>query len=121
MSSGTILIIAAAISSIIGIKKPIFGGISGAILAPILHLLFSDFNLVTFIIYIPVGFLFGYGFAFVASLLYSGSKGKPQSSGPSVIGQSGGHRFSEHTGGIILSDEEREGIKPPKGKPRPKK
>lgn len=117
MSSATILIIAAAISSILGIKKPIFGGFSGAILSPAIHLLYATFNTITFIILIPVGFLFGFGFAFVASLLFSGSKGKSRR-GPSFIGQSGGHGFSEHTGGIILSDEEREGIKTPKGKPR---
>ena len=118
MSASTIVIIAAGISCLIGIKKPLFGAIAGAILAPILHLLFATFNLITFIVLVPVGFLSGFAFSFVASLIYSGFRGKPQTTGVSIIGQSGGHGFSEHTGGIILSDEEKEGINPPKGKPK---
>ena len=121
MGTSTIVIIAAGISCLIGIKKPLIGGVAGAIICPVLHLLFSKFNMITFIVLFPFGFFSGYAFAFVASLIYSGFRGKPQTTGPSYIGQSGGHRFSEHTGGIILSDEEREAIKPSKGNPKPRR
>ena len=117
MSTTTILIISAAIACIAGAKRPLFGAIAGAVAAPLLHVILSDFHLMTFLVLIPVGFLIGYAFAFVFSLLYSGFKGK-QRTGPSFIGGGGQGGWGRSTGGIVLSDEEKEGIKPPRGKPR---
>jgi len=116
--SSNVLLITIFLASLIGIKKPLYGGIAGAIIAPIVFGILAPFNLLYFLIYIPVGFILSLGCAFVVSLIYSGSRGK-QHTGPSMIGQSGGHGYSEHTGGIILSDEEREGIRASKG-PRKK-
>lgn len=111
--SSTILIITIFFACIIGIKKPLYGGIAGAIIAPIMFCILAPFNLIYFLVYIFTGFVLSLGCSFVVSLIFSGTRGK-QHTGPSMIGQSGGHGYSEHTGGIILSDEEREGIGPPK-------
>ena len=99
------------ISSIFGIKRPIFSAIAGAIMLPFLYYFFGPGNIVTILILIFVGFGLGYLGGLVLSIFFSGFKGKSHNTGPSYMGGFGGGRGGAPPGGIILSDEERKGIK----------
>jgi len=94
------------ISSVFGIKKPIFSAIAGIIVLPLLYYFFGSGNIITYIVLVFIGFGLGYLGGFVLSVLFSGMKGKGHNTGPSYMGRGGAP-----PGGIILSDEERERIK----------
>ena len=106
-----VVVFGTLISSIFGIKKPIFSGIAGAITLPLLYYFFGPGNIATILILIFIGLILGYLGGFVLSIFFSGFKGKGHNTGPSYMGGFGGGRGGAPPGGIILSDEERKRIK----------
>ena len=102
---GDILVVIFVVSILVGIKKPILGGVAGIILAPLIYYFFHDFNLYVFIFLFPIGFLLGWLFGFLANWFFSGFRGGKHNEGPSfVTGRFGGSQ----RGGIVLTDEEKE-------------
>ena len=99
-------------AGIIGLKKKIYGTIAGCILTIILYFYLNTFELISFLVTLIVGFAASFLGAYLISWFFSAFKGGRQSKGPSYIGGGSGKGWGQHTGGIIYSDEEREGMKP---------
>lgn len=106
-----IVVFGTLISSVFGIKKPIFSAIAGIMILPLLYYFFGSGNIITYTILIFIGFGLGYLGGFVLSVFISAAKGKGHNTGPSYMGGFGGGRGGAPPGGIILSDEERERLK----------
>ena len=101
----SIFLISFVVSGIIGLKKPILGAISGWVLTIILFFILYEFELMKFIIVLVFGCLASFAGGYFIPWFFSGFKGGKHNTGKG---------WGEHTGGIILSDEERKNIK--KGK-----
>jgi energy-coupling factor transporter transmembrane protein EcfT len=98
-----ILVVIFVVSILVGIKRPILGALAGMILAPLIFYFFHDFNLYILIFLVPVGFVLGWIFAFLANWLFSGFRGGKHNEGPSYTkGLFGGSQ----SGGIVRTDEE---------------
>ncbi len=110
----TIFIIVFIVSGVIGLKKPIVGAICGCVLTIALLFALHDFELIKFAIVLLFGFLASFAGGYLIPWFFSGFKGGKHNTGPSYIGGGSGEGWGEHTGGIILSDQERKDIKPEK-------
>jgi len=98
------------ISGLLGKKKPIYGGFSGLIIAPLIHYFFHSFRLPLFIALFPIGFLFGWGVGALSNWFFSGFRGGKHNTGPSfssLTGRPGGTQ----RGGIVFTDEEMKNAK----------
>lgn len=106
-----VIVFGTLIASVLGVKRPLFSAVAGAIILPLLHYLFAPFNGIALLVLVPIGYVLGFLSGFAVNILFSGLKGKSHSSGPSYMGGFGGGRGGAPPGGIILSDDERKGIK----------
>lgn len=94
------------VSGLLGVSKPKYGAIAGAIIAPLAYYLSHSFNWIIFIILFPAGLLAGFIFGSLSNWFFSGFRGGRHSTGPTykgITGRAGGTQ----RGGIILTDEER--------------
>ena len=65
-------VIVCVLSAIAGIKKPIYGGLAGFLLSPLIYVIFYKFDLFIFSILFPAGFIIGiFGASIVNGLLFS--------------------------------------------------
>ena len=98
------VILFAVISCLAGVKRPLFGGLAGAISAPVLSFVFSPFDLPTVLVLIPFGFGFGLLLGRVSWWIFYGSDSNQQDTKPYVmpITRGGGGQRGE----IIYTDEE---------------
>jgi len=91
------------VSAIAGIKKPIYGGLAGATLSPIVYLLFYEFDSFLFAIIIPIGFAIGISLGGALNFLFSAvlhdENRRPYYTSMHVTGSSMGS-------GIVYTDEE---------------
>lgn len=95
-------------SAIAGIKKPIYGGLTGAILSPIVHLLFYKFDLTIFFILFPVGFAIGTTMAGITNWFFCGAMDdKNRKPYYTSIHMPGGNTGS----GIVYTEEEEKNAK----------
>ena len=109
----SIFIIVVVISFLFGFRKPIVGCIAGAIATAISYYLFiEDFDSLIFFIVTAVGLVFSLIVAYFSSWFFSGFRGGSHHTGPSMIGGFGKGQTAHRGSGIILSDEEREGMRP---------
>lgn len=100
-----IFILVIVVSGIIGIRKAIYGGYSGIIVAPLTHYLFHSFSLYLFISLFPIGFFAGWVIGILSNWLFSGFRGGKHNVGPSYISMTGRAGGSQR-GGIVYTDEE---------------
>lgn len=99
----------ALISGIAGMKKPIYGGLAGLISAPVLSMIFSPFDLPTFLILMPFGFGLGLVCGRVSWWIFHGfdrDRQKTKTHVMPITGAGGGQR-----GCIIYTDEEEKNAK----------
>ena len=98
------VIIFVFISCLTGIKRPLYGGIAGAISAPVMSLIFSPFDLPTVLVLAAFGFGFGLICGKVSWWIFHGSDSHQQKTKPYVmpITRAGGGQRGE----IIYTDEE---------------
>jgi hypothetical protein len=97
------IIAVCVISGIVGAKKPMFGGLAGLILSPLIHLIFYKFDSTIFLYLCPIGLVIGLCSGGIVNWLFFGGTSdinrkpyyNPMSTGK---GSSGG--------GIIYTDEE---------------
>jgi hypothetical protein len=109
----SIFVVVVVVSFIFGYRKPLYGCIAGTIAAAIAYYLFIEsFDLIIFFVVIVVGLLLSLLVAYFSSWFFSGFRGGKPQSGPSIIGGFGKGQTAHRGSGIILSDEEREGMKP---------
>ena len=109
----SIFVIVVAMSFLFGVRKPIVGCIAGTIATAISYYLFiEDFDLLIFFIFTAVGLVLSLLVAYFSSWFFSGFRGGSRHTGPSIIGGFGKGQTAHRGSGIILSDEEREGMKP---------
>jgi uncharacterized protein YqgC (DUF456 family) len=109
----SIFVIVVAISFLFGVRKPIIGCIAGTIATAISYYLFiENFDLLIFFIVTAVGLVLSLLVAYFSSWFFSGFRGGRRHTGPSIIGGFGQGQTAHRGSGIILSDEEREGMKP---------
>ena len=109
----SIFVIVFAVSFLFGARKPLYGCIAGTIAAGISYYLFiENFDLLIFFIVIAVGLLLSLIVAYFSSWFFSGFRGGRHHTGPSMMGGFGKGETAHRSAGIILSDEEREGMKP---------
>ena len=54
-----LIIAVCVVSGIVGVKKPIYGGLTGLILSPLAHVLFYKFSSLIFCLLFPIGFAIG--------------------------------------------------------------
>ena len=109
----SIFVIVVVVSFLFGCRKPLYGCIAGAIAAAISYYLFiENFDLLIFFVVIAVGLLLSLLLAHFSSWFFSGFRGGRSHSGPSIIGGFGKGQTAHRGSGIILSDEERKGMKP---------
>ena len=106
----TFIIFLLLVSAVLGRKKPLIGGIAGALVLPILHFLFKEADAILLIILFFVGFFLGLLAGYIGSFIRSVFKGKGHNIGPSYMSGFGGGR-SARPGGIVMSDEERRNIR----------
>lgn len=105
-----ILISIIVISGILGIRKPIYGGFAGIIIAPLIHYFFQSFSLYLFIALFLIGFLVGWLIGILSNWFFSGFRGGKHNVGPSytsMTGRAGGNQ----RGGIVYTDEEMKNAK----------
>lgn len=102
----SIIVVVFVVSGLIWLKKPIVGAVSGSILTILLSFILNDFEATQFFITSIVGVGASFAGAYLMGWFFSGFKGGKHNTGPSFWG--GGDRG--HTGGIILSDEERKNM-----------
>jgi len=98
------------LSGIVGLKKPIYGGIAGLIIAPLIHYIFQPFSLYVFFALFPIGFFAGLLIGKISNWFFSGFRGGNHNVGPSYIsmtGRAGGNQ----RGGIVYTDEEMKNAK----------
>ncbi len=103
----SIILIVFVISGLIALKKPIIGAICGSILTVVLFFILNNFEIGRFLITLILGIGASFSGAYMIGWLFSGFRGGKHNTGPSYWG--GGDRRG-HTGGIILSDEERKNM-----------
>ena len=98
------VILFAVISCLTGLKRPLLGGLSGSISAPVMSFIFSPFDLPTVLVLIPFGFGFGLLLGRVSWWIFYGSDSNQQNTKPYVmpITRAGGGQRGE----IIYTDEE---------------
>lgn len=109
----SMFVIVVVISFLSGCRKPLYGCIAGTIAAAISYVLFiENFDLRIFFVVIAVGLLLSLLVAHFSSWFFSGFRGGRRHSGPSIIGGFGKGQTAHRASGIILSDEERKGMKP---------
>jgi len=107
-----IFIIVVVVSFLFGCRKTIYGCIAGTIAAAIsYYLFFENFDLLKFLVVIAVGLLLSLLVAHFSTWFFSGFRGGRSHSGPSIIGGFGQGQTAHRGSGIILSDEERKGMK----------
>jgi hypothetical protein len=105
-----ILITIIVVSGIVGIKKPIYGGIAGLIAAPLIHYIFQSFNSYMFFALFPIGYFAGLLIGKISNWFFSGFRGGKHNVGPSyssMTGRAGGGQ----RGGIVYTDEEMKNAK----------
>ena len=107
MSIFTVIFFVGFLGVIIGAKRSWLGGIAGAIMTSLFFLSGISFSIAPAIIGALVLFLFGSACGMACSIALSGLKGGGHNIGPTYISGFGAH----HPGGIILSDEECNGLK----------
>ncbi len=108
----SIFVIVVVVSFLFGVRKPLYGCIAGTIAAGISYYLFIEsFDLLIFFIVIAVGLLLSLLVAYFSSWFFSGFRGGRRHTGPSMMGGFGRGETAHRSSGIILSDEEREGLK----------
>jgi len=107
----SLILIAFIVSGLIALKKRINGIIAGCILTAIHFFRFNSFEIYSFLISFLIGLVASVLGAFIIPWFFSGYKGGRHSTGPSFIGGGSG-RGHGPSGGIILSDEERDKSKP---------
>jgi hypothetical protein len=98
------------LTGIVGIKKPIYGGIAGLIIAPLIHHIFQPFSSYVFFALFPMGFVIGLFIGKISNWFFSGFRGGKHNVGPSYIsmtGRAGGNQ----RGGIVYTDEEMKNAK----------
>ena len=109
----SIFVIVVVVSFLFGVRKPLCGCIAGVIAAAISYYLFiENFDLFIFIIVTAVGLVLSLLVACFSSWFFSGFRGGKSPIGPSIIGGFGKGQTAHRGSGIILSDEERKGMKP---------
>lgn len=109
----SIFVIVVVVSFLFGCRKPLYGCIAGTIAVAISYYLFiENFDLLIFFVVIAVGLLLSLLVAHFSSWFFSGFRGGRSHSGPSIIGGFGKGQTAHRGSGIILSDEERKGMKP---------
>ena len=107
-----IVIVVFIISGIVGLKNRLIGATTGCILTVILYLTLYSFEITSFLLNLLAGFAVSFLGAYFIPWFLSGFKGGKRHYGPGIIGGFGKGKTAHKGGGIILSDEEREGIKP---------
>ena len=100
------IIIFIILSGLAGIKKPIWGALLGAILAPILSIIHMSFDLPTVFMLAPFGFGFGLLIGVVFWNLFHGTEHNKQNEKTYYMPMSRNMR-----GGIIFTDEEEKNTK----------
>ena len=109
----SIFVIVVVVSFLFGVRKPLYGCIAGTIAAGISYYLFIEsFDLIIFFVVIAVGLLLSLLVAYFSSWFFSGFRGGRRHTGPSMMGGFGKGETAHRSSGIILSDEEREDMKP---------
>jgi uncharacterized protein YqgC (DUF456 family) len=109
----SIFVIVVVISFLFGVRKPIVGCIAGTIATAISYYLFIEsFDVLIFFIVTAVGLVLSLLVAYFSSWFFSGFRGGRRHTGPSMIGGFGRGQTAHRGSGIVLSDEEREGMKP---------
>ena len=113
LQMSSIFVIVVVISFLFGVRKPIVGCIAGTIATAIsYHLFIENFDLLIFIVVTAVGLVLSLLMAYFSSWFFSGFRGGKRHTGPSMIGGFGKGQTAHGGSGIILSDEEREGMQP---------
>ena len=102
MSFFTMTFIVSILGAIIGVIKPWMGGIPGLLIAPFLFYFSTSIDIIPLIISMLLLFLFGLAYGCMASIIFSGLKGRGHSVGQTFRSGFGAH----HPGGMILSDED---------------
>ena len=109
----SIFVIVVVLSFLFGVRKPLYGCIAGTIAAAISYYIFIEsFDLLIFFVVIAVGLLLSLLVAYFSSWFFSGFRGGGRHTSPSIIGAFGKGDTAHRGSGIILSDEERKGMKP---------
>ncbi|MCW8892224.1 MAG: hypothetical protein OQL18_02765 [Deltaproteobacteria bacterium] len=98
-------VIVCVLSGVAGIKKPIYGGLAGLFLSPLIHVIFYKFDLFIFSILLPAGFIIGIFFGSLVNGLFFGSRDDDRNSKPYYrpVHKSGG--------GIVYTNEEEKNAK----------
>jgi uncharacterized protein YqgC (DUF456 family) len=113
----SVFVIVFVISFLFGVRKPTVGCIAGTIATAISYYLFiENFDLLIFFVVTAVGLVLSLLVAYFGSWFFSGFRGGKRHIGPSIIGAFGKGQTAHRGSGIILSDEERVGVKPEHGK-----
>ena len=103
------IIAVCVISGVAGVKKPIYGGLTGLILFPLIPLFFYKFDSTLFLILLPLEFALGLFFGRTFNWIFYGvrddMKGKPHYKS---ISSGTGFSFG---GGIVYTDEEQKNAK----------
>jgi hypothetical protein len=100
-----ILIAIVVLSGVVGIKKPIYGGIAGLITAPLVHYIFQSFSSYMFFALFPIGFVAGWLAGKLSNWFFSGFRGGKHNVGPSYISMTG-RAGGDQRGGIVYTEEE---------------
>lgn len=109
----SIFVIVVVVSFLFGCRKPLYGCIAGTIAAAVSYYLFIEsVDSPLFFAAIAVGLLLSLLVAYFSSWFFSGFRGGRRHTGPSMIGGFGKGQTAHRGSGIILSDEERKGMKP---------
>jgi hypothetical protein len=82
----SIILIVFFTAGVIGLKKKIFGALSGCCLVLVLYFFFEDFKIRTFIATVILGFSASFAGSYSIPCFFSGFKGGKHSTGPSYIG-----------------------------------
>lgn len=109
MEISIVITIVVFLAAIFGLKSPWLGGMISFITFPLLFYFIISDKIIHAIIVSLIGFLGGLAIGYASSIIFSGLKGQGHNQGPSYVSGFGGS--GAHRGGIILSDEEREGLK----------
>lgn len=100
------IIIFVVLSCAAGVKKPIYGGIAGAVVAPILSIINLSFDLPTVLMLALFGFGFGLLIGVVSWNIFHGSEYNKQNEKTYYMPMTENMR-----GGIIYTDEEEKNAK----------
>ncbi len=101
------IIAVCVISGIAGIKKPIYGGLAGLILSPLIHVVFYKFDLFLFLIFMSIGFVIGICLGSILNWFFGGRDDlnrKPYYTSMHITGGGMGS-------GIVYTDEEEKNAK----------